>query len=107
MVKTQQWRRGRDTSEREMGSHGRMKAFDGRAESWVEYAERLEQYFIANGITEAAKKRAVLLAVVGGELSPHQEPGSSNEAKREELRGIDRANEEALQPKTVSHCATL
>ncbi len=87
-----------------MGSHGRMKAFDGRAESWVEYAERLEQYFIANGITEATKKRAVSR---GGELSPHQEPGSSNEAKREELRGIDPANEEALQPKTVSHCATL
>ncbi len=43
-----------------MGSHGRMKA-------WVEYTERLEQYFIANGITEAAKKRAVLLAVVGVE----------------------------------------
>ena len=52
---------------REMGSHGRMKAFDARAESWVEYTERLEQYFIANGITEAAKKRAVLLAVVGVE----------------------------------------
>ena len=48
-----------------MASHSRMKEFNSAAESWVEYVERLEQYFIANDIGDAAKKRAILLSVVG------------------------------------------
>ena len=34
-------------------------------ESWIEYTERLEQYFAANAITDNGKKRAVLLSVCG------------------------------------------
>ena len=48
-----------------MASHSRMKVFNSAAESWVEYVERLEQYFIANDIGDAAKKRAILLSVMG------------------------------------------
>lgn len=34
-------------------------------DSWIEYTERLEQYFAANEITDNSKKRAVLLSVCG------------------------------------------
>ena len=34
-------------------------------ESWMEYTERLVQYFAANEITDGGKKRAVLLSVCG------------------------------------------
>ena len=34
-------------------------------DSWIEYTERLEQYFAANEITDNNKKRAVLLSVCG------------------------------------------
>ena len=36
-----------------------------KKESWIEYTERLEQYFIGNKITDNGKKRAVLLSVCG------------------------------------------
>ena len=34
-------------------------------ETWATYVERLEFYFIANGIDDPVKKRAVLLTVSG------------------------------------------
>ena len=34
-------------------------------EDWSLYVERMEHFFLANGITEADKKRAVFLSVVG------------------------------------------
>lgn len=40
---------------------------EGKAESWDEYCERLEQFFIANEVSDAAKQRAIFLSVVGGE----------------------------------------
>ena len=47
------------------GLHGTVSVFDGSQEDWVEYAERLESYFIANEITDPAKKRAILINAVG------------------------------------------
>ena len=47
------------------GLHGVVSAFDGNQEEWVEYAERLENYFIANDIADEAKRRAILLNGVG------------------------------------------
>ncbi len=47
------------------GLHGVVSAFDGNQEDWVEYAERLENYFIANDIDDEAKRRAILLNGVG------------------------------------------
>jgi len=43
--------------------------------SWIEYTERLEQYFAANEITDNNKKRAVLLSVWSKNLQTHQEFG--------------------------------
>ena len=47
------------------GLHGVVSPYDGNQEEWVEYAERLENYFIANDIADVAKRRAILLNGVG------------------------------------------
>ena len=49
----------------EMAVHGILVAFNPREEDWTEYAERLSFYFATNGITNGAKKRAILLSCVG------------------------------------------
>lgn len=48
-----------------MATHGRIGEFDSTKEPWEMYVERLEFSFIANGVTEDVKKRAVLLTVSG------------------------------------------
>ncbi len=48
-----------------MATHGKIEQFDSSQETWTMYVERLDLYFVANGITEAEKKRAVLLTVSG------------------------------------------
>lgn len=45
--------------------HGTVGAFDSSIEDWVAYIERLTQYFIANDVTDADKKRAILLRHCG------------------------------------------
>ena len=45
--------------------HGVASPFDGNQEEWEDYAERLENYFIANDITDPVKQRAILLNCVG------------------------------------------
>ena len=46
--------------------HGTMSEFQpGGKESWSIYTERLGHYFIANKVTEAEQKRAILLSVCG------------------------------------------
>lgn len=49
-----------------MATFGRIEEFsEEKSSSWQEYAERLECFFVANGIVEAEKKRAVFLSVCG------------------------------------------
>ncbi len=45
--------------------HGTLAEFDAGIEDWKSYAERLEQYFVANDITDAGKQRVVLLSGCG------------------------------------------
>jgi len=45
---------------------GQVEPFDPQVDNWVLYTQRLEQFFVANGITDDAKKVAVLLTVIGG-----------------------------------------
>ena len=40
-----------------MATIGRIEEFRDEKEDWDQYAERLEHFFAANGITEAEKKR--------------------------------------------------
>ncbi len=44
---------------------GRIDEFDRHREDWPQYVERLEFYFVANGITTEEKKLAVFLSVIG------------------------------------------
>ncbi len=48
-----------------MAMHGTIGQFDSAVEDWTGYTKRLEQYFLANGIEDAAKCRAILLSVCG------------------------------------------
>ena len=42
-----------------------LRPFSGEAEDWAAYMERLDRYFIANNVTTAAKKKAILLSICG------------------------------------------
>ena len=45
--------------------HGHIAVFNGAHDDWNSYTERLDQYFVANDVTEAGKKRAILLSSCG------------------------------------------
>ena len=70
--------------------------------NWCRYAEQLEQYFVANGIQEDAKKVAVLLCVMGEK--PYElvhnllAPAKPSSKKYQEI--VD-ALTEHLQPKPL------
>ena len=67
------WRRGEKTLKMALyGTAGEFKESDDTAgefkesdESWTQYVEQLEQYFLANEITDGKKQRAILLSVCG------------------------------------------
>ena len=48
-----------------MATVGRIEEFREEKEEWTQYAERLEHFFAANGITNNDKKCSVFLTVVG------------------------------------------
>ena len=48
---------------------GRIKEFCEDKEEWSQYAERLEHFFAANGITSNDKKHSVFLTVIRQELT--------------------------------------
>ena len=50
-----------------MATHGQMGEFNSQREDWMSYSERLQEYFTANDIKSAEKKKVILLSVVGSE----------------------------------------
>lgn len=44
---------------------GHVEHFQPGVDDWEQYEERLQQYFVANGINDEDKKWAILLTVVG------------------------------------------
>ena len=44
---------------------GRISEFDPEREEWSQYAQRLTHFFTVNGVEDAAKKKEILLAMVG------------------------------------------
>ena len=48
-----------------MATFGKVDKFDASKEEWSQYVECLTHFFLANGIDEAEKKRAVFLSVIG------------------------------------------
>lgn len=44
---------------------GKVEEFNAEKEDWLQYEERLGHFLVANRITTAEKKHAVLLVVIG------------------------------------------
>ena len=93
-----------------MATHGTVDAFDSSKEQWSSYTERLEFYFTANGITDAAKKRAILLCNCGPAtftlLKKLIQPSKPGEKSYDEI--TDARLTKTLQPYTFGcHAAFL
>ncbi len=48
-----------------MATYGSVKAFNPAVDDWPTYAERLQHYFVANGVTDDGKKASILLTLCG------------------------------------------
>jgi len=48
-----------------MVTYGKIGEFKESEESWTQYVEQFEQYFLANDVEDVAKRRAILLSVCG------------------------------------------
>ena len=48
-----------------MAKHGSLREFNQKTGDWKSYIERAQQYFAANDVADANKKRAILLSSVG------------------------------------------
>ena len=48
-----------------MSLHGTVGEFQQGQEDWTSYCERLEQYFTANDVADADKRRAIFLSCCG------------------------------------------
>ena len=48
-----------------MAVYGKIDEFNAECEDWMQYTERLTQYFIANKISDNDQRRAILLSVIG------------------------------------------
>jgi len=47
-------------------SYGKLDEFDMTSgEDWIQYIERMEYYFLANGILSSDKQQAVLISAMG------------------------------------------
>ena len=49
-----------------MSKHGKIGEFDPEQDDWELYVERMKFYFVANNVTQEAKKKAILLTEMGG-----------------------------------------
>ena len=61
-----------------MATHGRIGEFNSQQEDWISYSERLQEYYTANEIESADKKKAIVLSMAGAEIyvSAHTKPSS-------------------------------
>ena len=59
------WRRvGVDRLRSMAALYGHIAEFVETQEEWRQYAERIQHYFAANGVTDAERKRAIFLSVL-------------------------------------------
>ncbi len=56
---------------------GRLDEFDGSKEEWPQYIEQVNNFFVANGIDDATKKKSAFLSSVGPATYYSQEFGVS------------------------------
>ena len=77
-------------------------------DNWIENKERLEHYFTANEVTNAGKKRAVLLSSCGAKnVQANQEFSIARKTNRQNLRWACEHCEEPFKPATVDYCLPL
>ena len=90
-------------------NHGQITEFSGNADDWEAYIEQLESYFVANDITTAAKKRAILLSSCGTvaykTIRSVVAPTKPTEVEYKDLHGTESAR--TLHISSVSNCPTL
>ena len=79
--------------------YGAISEFIYEAESFNEWIERLEQWFIANDITLAAKKRALLLSNIGARGYKLVRSLSQNEPTSKTYSELKKLMMEHLHPK--------
>ena len=68
-----------------MATLGKLTEYDPEQEEWGSYVERLEFFFTANDITDAEKKKAILLSSSGSKTYKLFR-GLTAPAKRESLK---------------------
>lgn len=73
---------------------GKIGDFVPEKENWVEYEERLEYFLEANGITDAAKKKAILITSIGASNYTllRSITGGVSDKSYEDLRQVLRAH---------------
>ena len=79
--------------------YGAISEFVFDAENFTEWIERLEQWFIANDVTQAAKKRAVLLSNIGARGYKLIRSLSQNDPTSRSYADLKRLMLEHLHPK--------
>ena len=101
------WRRGK-LHHGNTWDDGKMSSFDPKKETWTSYMERLDFYFLANGVTTDDKKKAILLMVCGAPtyqlLRGLLQPKTPTETS---LKDIKKKAPEPLQPQTFKYCPTI
>ena len=79
-----------------MPTHGKIGEYEPDLENWSQYVERLENFLVVNNITNAKKKRATFLAVVGPSayrtLQSLVSPAKPNEMTYTELKKLPSEN---------------
>lgn len=87
-----------------MARIGSIDPFDSATDDWVEYTERISQYFMANDIGDD-KHVAVLLSAMGGKsLWPVAQLNCPRKAFRQNIPATGGGNERTFIPKTTINC---
>ena len=78
---------------------GSISEFDSETEQFTEWAERLEQWFLANEITDLDRKRALLLSFIGVKGYKLVRSLAQNEPSKNTFEELKKLMEDHLQPK--------
>ena len=75
-----------------MPTYGKIREYELDSKDWSQYVERLENFLVANNITNAEKKRATFLAIIGPStyriLQSLVSPAKPNEKTYTELKKL-------------------
>ena len=84
---------------------GHVGEFDDSKEEWIQYVERLDHFYEANGITENDKKRAILLTTIGPVT--YKTRCNAQKTRRDVIPRLSGCYEDTLSSNTIGDCATI